>query len=72
MLCICLTEEERMERMNNYELTERLCKELNIDYFHLNTGGKTVDFTEEDYQELKKSILDMYEKQLEKGGRNNG
>lgn len=46
--------------MNKYEVTQRLCKELGIEYLHLNFGGQNISFTEEEYQDFKKSFAQLY------------
>ncbi|CAG4701699.1 hypothetical protein L6060_002098 [Enterococcus faecalis] len=47
--------------MNKYEVEKRLCKELNIDYIHLNLRtGPSYKFTEEEYQELKSDYAKLF------------
>ena len=46
-------------KMNKYEVTQRLCKELGIEYLHLNFRGKEISFSEEEYQEIKVAFAEM-------------
>lgn len=52
--------------MSKFEIEKRLCGELGLEDFHLNTGGKNITFSEEEYQELKTTIQEIYIKQIEK------
>lgn len=46
--------------MNKFEVTQRLCKELGIEYLHLNFGRNEINFNEEEYQDFKKSFAQLY------------
>lgn len=46
--------------MNKFEVTKRLCEELGIEYLHFNFGGKEVNFSEDEYQNFKKSFAQLY------------
>ncbi|MGM0337656.1 hypothetical protein [Enterococcus sp. AZ007] len=46
--------------MNGFEVTQRLCEELDIEYLHINFGGKGAFFTEEEYQKIKVSFAQLF------------
>jgi hypothetical protein len=47
--------------MDKYEAQARLSRELG-GYIHLNSGGKELHYTEEEYQKMKEFIINLNKK----------